>query len=121
MAATTTLRMMASPSRANRSLAKLCHASEYRGLISPIGSIVTGSDASMRPCMSRLPLLAVPRSWIQSKIDDIDGEIHEHEPDRDDEHRSLDHGNVSRKDPLVKCVTHSRPGEDVLGKDRSSK
>src|SRR5918993_765343 len=121
MAARTTMRTIASPTRAKRSLAKLCHASEYRGLMSPIGSIVTGSDASMRPCMSRLPSLAFPCSWIQREIDDIDREIHEHEPDRDDEHGSLDHGTVSRKDPLVKCVTHSRPGEDVLGKDRSSK
>src|SRR5688500_5342860 len=115
------MRTIASPTRAKRSLAKPCHASEYRGLMSPMGSIVTGRDASMRPCMRRFPSLAVPRSWIQSEIDDIDREIHEHEPDRDDEHGFLDHGNVSRKDPLVKCITHSWPGEDVLGKDRSSK
>ena len=88
--------------------------------MSPIGSIVTGSDASMLRCMRRLPSLAVPRPWIEREIDDIDRQIHEHEPDRDDEHRSLDHGDVARKDPLVERVTHPRPGEDVLGKDRSS-
>ena len=98
-----------------------CHASRVPGSDrSPIGSIVTGSGVACVRACADLRLASCPRSRIEREIDDVDRQIDEHEPDGDDEHRSLHHGDIARQDPLVERVTHSRPGEDVLGEDRAS-
>src|SRR5689334_21817761 len=48
---------------------------------------------------------------------EIDGQVDEHEGERDDEHATLHDGKVAGEDALNHEQPHARPREDGLGED----
>src|SRR3990170_8624463 len=59
--------------------------------------------------------VADPR--VKESIGRVDGEIDEHERERDRQHRPLDHGVIAQVDPLERVAPYPGQAEDLLDDD----
>src|SRR5262249_22182332 len=65
----------------------------------------------------RAPRLLILDAWVEPGVEQVDGEVDQHEGQRDDEHATLHEGEIPREDALHHEESHARPGEDRLRED----
>src|SRR4051794_35754113 len=74
-----------------------------------------GVDSVAAVCTTSLMRLAVPDPWIDEGVQDVDGEVEQHEDARHHQDCSLNEGVVARADRLIQLQPDARPAKDGLG------
>src|SRR3954465_339139 len=78
----------------------------------------TRRSLTSRSAISEVPLVADPR--VEEGVEDVHDQAHHADPEREEEHRALDDGQVVALDGVIRQPAYPGDVEDGLGENRAA-